>query len=250
LNLELYDRFNDQPDGQPDELDFYYSSAKEYSSSGINFRLTFDKTKRLLRFSMPKFFGVHCYNYDFNNVPFNQIADLIGITNGKIGLFFYSVPNEVRGLPLVQSFAHRLNEVNCDAVVYEQMRLTNQVFDCGRATNLRDIGQLKQILRHGMKKLVLSTDSRHYLYNPALNDERNDVVCNAHLEEVNLQIRGCNHVEDVKIIATLLENCPNLKKFTMRLRFSARRHVEFDYIVDQTLMYRDLMNELRNSYLG
>jgi len=247
LNLTL----RDVADDQPDQLELYFSSEKKYSYFGVKFGLTFGKAKRLLRFLMPTFFGVHFYGENLNIVPFNRISELVSITNGKIGLFFPNVPNGVRFRPLVQMLARRLSELGCEAVVYEQIGSMNQVLDFCQATSLESIGQLKRVLRHDMKTLELSAYVNHYLRGIASDDEKNDIVRNSHVETIHLRTFGCQYDDNLEIITTLLDSCPKLKEFNIDSVFCQRlRHFEFGYIIDQALKYRDRMNELRDSYLG
>jgi hypothetical protein len=71
-------------DDEDDGLKFVCSMANRYSSSGwLEFRLKFEKAKSLMRFLMPKFFGVH-YEEEFNSIRlFNQAVNLIHISKGK-----------------------------------------------------------------------------------------------------------------------------------------------------------------------
>jgi len=248
LNLTLHAVADDQPD----QLNFYCSSAKKNSSYfGLSFGITFEGAQRFLRLLMPAFFGVHIYEKDFNKVLFNRVDELISITNGKIGLFFPDVPNGVRCLVLIQSFSRRLSELECEAVVYERIGLINQVLDLCKAEDLRSIAELKQVLRHGMKILYLSTDMDHYLRGIASDDKKNDIVRNSHVERIELHTLGCQYGDNLEIITTLLDSCPKLEEFNINLLFSRGfRDFEPDYIIEQALKYRDRMNELRDSYLG
>lgn len=159
------------------------------------------------------------------------------------------MPYEVRFLELVRPFAQRVNELECEAVVFEDNELPKMTLDTCYVKKLKNIDQLTRILRHDMKKLLLTMHSEDYLRNASFDPtaERNGIVENTTVEEISLSIRGCSHADQLEIVVNLLQCCPSLEEFGILTGcFAERRDFQGQYIIEQVLIHRNQINEMRS----
>jgi len=219
----------------------------------VEFLVIIEKSQELLRFLKPTFFDVRYPNELFKVMTVNQALEMLHATNGKIGLFSN---RKSKSNPLGRSlkqFVASFKEMPYDDIVHDEIELPKMSLDFCEATNLKNIQQLKRMLRHDIKMLKINTDSKHFLadYASDFDSGSNATVRNTSMQQAEIELLGCKYEDFENIVGSLLEFCPNLKGMDVEAKFFAElREFDHEYIIDETMVYRNRIIALKELVPG
>jgi len=215
------------------------------------FIMPYIQVQNLIDLLKPQYFALHT---DDNTTyeDFKQQEKLLAKSNGKIALFIHDQQNEARFVRQLSLLPHKsLKALKCDAehLTYPKL-VPNLDLDYLCLTELRDIGQLKDVLRHKVKVLQIDSINEYFLEGDDETSVDEDQSKSKFVESLILNL-DVSLGEFSPIVEEIVGTFPNLKSLAVNTEFideESAQDFNPGFVYHVTTHYYDTIESLKEKY--